>query len=176
MHVNFHSHETGKAFTGCCDCGCALTGATSFIVNQSYVGEECVLELALCMDCREKMNNQLSEQSRVAMFDFIYDNTDMESRLASLGSDSETEAYIASCITCGRPRCSTKSYTVGALFSGEQLIKGAFPMLICGDCEVALAESISDETRNVWDHFIAEHFPGPPSEIQLPTGTKPILI
>lgn len=176
MSAKFHSHETGKAFTNCCDCGCDLQEAGMYIINQSHAGDECVFEFAMCVDCREQMNDQLSEQSRVAMFDFIHDHADMDSRETQLGNDSDTDAYIEACITCGNPRSACKSYTLGAMFAGKQLIKGPFPMLICGDCEAKLAETISDETRNFWDHFIAEHFPGPPSEINLPTGTKPLLI
>ncbi len=145
------------------------------IVNQSYVGTECVFEFAMCFECREKMNDKLSEKSRVAMFDFMHDNTDMESREEKLGNEAETDDYIATCLTCRKPRENTQSYTLGAMFSSNHLVKGPFPMLICGDCEGKLGETISDETRDVWDKFIGEHFPGPPSEIKFPTG-KPVLI
>lgn len=147
-----------------------------YIINQSYVGEECVFEFAMCLDCREKINAQLSEKSRVAMFDFIHDHADMESRQSELGINSETDAYIEQCITCSKQRSESPGYTLGAMFSGGHLLKGPFPMLICCECEAKMAETISDETRDIWDKFIAEHFPGPPSEINIPTGTKPLLI
>lgn len=145
------------------------------IVNQSYVGDECVFECAMCLSCRENMHKKLSEKSRVAMFDFMHDNADMESREKNLGTDSDTDAYISSCITCGKPRHDTQNYTLGALFSSNQLVKGPFPMLICGECERKIGETISDETRSAWDQFIGDHFPGPPSEVKLPTG-KPVLL
>ncbi|NWK54633.1 hypothetical protein HW115_03360 [Verrucomicrobiaceae bacterium N1E253] len=147
-----------------------------YIINQSFAGDECVFEFALCMDCREKMHNQLSEPSKVAMFDFMHDHIDMEQREEQLGTDSATEDYITSCITCHQPRSATNGYTLGAMFAGHELIKGPFPMLMCSTCEEALADSLSDETRKVWDRFIAENFPGPPSEVKLPTGSKPVLI
>jgi|TARA_B110000908_G_scaffold42663_2_gene51922 uncharacterized protein YlaI len=146
------------------------------IVNQSYVGDECVFEFAMCFECREQMNEKLSEKSRVAMFDFMHDNTDMELREEKLGNDSDTDDYIANCLTCGKSREATQSYTLGAMFSSDHLIKGPFPMLICDDCEGKIGETISDETRDVWDKFIGEHFPGPPSDIKLPTGAKPVLL
>jgi len=172
----FDSLETGKPFSHCCDCGCALVDASMFVVNKSYVGEECVFEFALCFDCREKMHGQLSEESRVAMFDFMHDNIDMDARKENLGTESETDAYLAECIACQKPRESASGYTLGALFTESELIKGPFPMLMCSTCEEALAETISDETRKMWDRFIADHFPGPPSEIKLPKGTKSIFI
>ena len=146
------------------------------MVNKSYVADECVFELAMCMSCREDLHAQLSEESRVAMFDFMHDHSNMEQRQETLGTDSETEAYLASCITCGTAAEELKGYTIGAMFSASNLIKGPFPILICSCCEDKLNETISDETRDVWDKFIAEHFPGPPAEVKIPGGTKPVIL
>lgn len=176
MSTTFDSLETGEPFRNCCDCGCKLLEAEMFVVNKSYVGDECVFEFALCFQCREKMHAQLSEPSKVAMFDFMHDHIDMEAREEQLGTDSATEDYIQECISCHQPRESVGSYTLGAMFAGSDLIKGPFPMLMCGTCEEALAECLSEETRKVWDRFIAENFPGPPSEVKLPTGSKPVFI
>jgi len=176
MSDTFHSFETDAPFEHCCDCGCDLHDAEMFIVNQSFVGEECVFELALCHTCRQKMHEQLSEQSRIAMFDFMHDHVDMESRAKKLGCDSPTSDYLATCISCHQPRELTKGYTIGGMFCGSHLIKGPFPMLMCSTCEEALAETISDETRKMWDDFISTHFPGPPSEVKLPTGSKPVFV
>ncbi len=174
--TQFNSYETHRPFTHCCDCGCKLNDADMHIINQSFVGEECVFEFAMCLDCREKINDQFSEESKVSMFDFMHDNADMESRQETLGHDSPAEAYIENCITCGKARPEAKSYTLGAMFSRSDLIKGPFPLLICDDCETRMAEAISEETRNFWEDYVAEHFPGPPSEVDIPTKTKPILI
>lgn len=176
MFEDFNSLETGKPFTHCCACDCKLSEAGMHVINKSYVAGECVFELAMCMDCREDMNSQLSEESRVAMFDFMHDRSDMEKRELELGSDSETAAYLKSCITCGVESNNLTNYSTGAMFCGVELVKGPFPMLICGSCEEQLAETISDETRDVWDKFIGEHFPGPPSELKLPNGNKPLLM
>ncbi|MGJ8677141.1 MAG: hypothetical protein ACSHX0_06470 [Akkermansiaceae bacterium] len=176
MPPSFQSHETDKPFTHCCDCACDLSDTDMYIVNQSYAGSECVFEFAMCFECRENMNAQLSEESRVAMFDFMHDNADMEARIESLGEDSETGAYIADCLTCGKERDQAKGYTLGALFTGDQLVKGPFPMMICDDCELKLADSISTETREVWDKFIADNFPAPPTDAELPQYRKPVLL
>ncbi len=176
MPDNFYSLETGKPFTHCCACDCQLSEAGMHIINKSYVAGECIFELAMCIECREDMNAQLSEESRVAIFDFMHDHTDMDQREQELGTDSNTEAYLQSCITCGTDAHGLTNYSTGAMFSHTTLVKGPFPMLICSACEEKLGETISDETRDVWDKFIGEHFPGPPSEIELPNGNKPLLM
>ncbi|MBK1831837.1 hypothetical protein JIN77_13970 [Verrucomicrobiaceae bacterium R5-34] len=176
MPDHFTSLETGKPFTQCCACEGLLSEKDMYIVNKSFAAGECVFELAMCFECREELNSKLSEESRVAMFDFMHDHADMEKREATLGSDSDTEDYIAKCLTCGVDAKGLNNYTLGGMFSGDHLIKGPFPMLICGSCEDKLNETISDETRDVWDKFIGEHFPGPPSEATLPTGSKPVFL
>jgi len=176
MSSQFHSHESGEPFSHCYDCGCLLAEAEMYIVNQTYSGEECVFEFVLCMKCREKMQKKLSDKSRIAMFDFLHDHIDMEARKQSLGSDSDVEEYLSHCITCNQPRETISGYTIGAMFAQSSLIKGPFPMLMCSTCEESLAETISDETRKMWDDFIGELFPGPPSEVTLPTETKPVLL
>ena len=175
MSSHFNSLETDQPFTHCCACDGDLTLAPMYIVNKSYVGDECVFEMAMCLDCREDMNSQLSEKSRVAMFDFIHDRVDMDQREAELGNNADTDTYLSNCITCGADAHSLKHFSIGGMFAGPTLIKGPFPMLMCGTCEELLGETISDETRDVWDRFIGEHFPGPPSEVRLPTH-KPVLI
>ncbi len=175
MSSRFDSLETGEPFRHCCACDRSLTDAGMHIVNKSFVGDECVFEMAMCVDCREEMNEQLSEKSRVAMFDFMHDHAEMDTRERELGTESETDAYLANCITCGADAGSLKNFSLGGMFAGDDLIKGPFPMLMCGACEEKLGETISDETRDVWDRFIGEHFPGPPSEVRLPTH-KPVLI
>lgn len=176
MPDHFTSLETGKPFSHCCVCKCELAEAGMHIINKSYTADECVFELAMCMECREDMNAKLSEESRVAMFDFMHDNTNMKQREEQLGTDSDTEAYLETCISCNADAKDLTSYTIGAMFSDKDLIKGPFPMLMCSNCEEQLSETISDETRNMWDKFIGEHFPGPPSEIKLPNGSKPLFI
>lgn len=176
MLDDFNSLETGKPFTHCCACDCQLSEAGMHVINKSYAAGECVFELAMCMECREDMNAKLSEESRVAMFDFMHDRADMEQREQELGTDSTTLDYLKSCITCKANSHELTNYSTGAMFSHDELIKGPFPMLICSACEERLAETISDETRDVWDKFIGEHFPGPPSELKLPSGNKPLLM
>ena len=150
--------------------------AEMYIINQSYAGTECVFEFAMCFTCRDEMNAKLSEKSRVAMFDFMHDNANMEERMETLGNDSATEDYLKSCLTCNKDRENAAGYTSGAMFTGSNILKGPFPMIICDQCELTLSETVSEETRNVWDKFVADNFPAPPSDVKLPRRRKPVII
>jgi len=56
----FHSFETDSPFTHCCDCNCELVeSAQMYMVQKNYDGDECVMEYALCSNCKEQLDNQI---------------------------------------------------------------------------------------------------------------------
>lgn len=170
----FHSFETDAAFTNCCDCGCELLiSAQTYMIQKSYSKDECVMEFALCYACKEKLDQQISAESKEAIYDFLFDNSNI---LEQQGENTFEEAMqnTEKCITCGKVLQDCEGFTYSGLFVGNHIVTSPSPMLICDECQGALAENISDQTRDVKDKFYAEHFPGPPSEVDLPTK-KPMF-
>ena len=48
--------------------------------------------------------------------------------------------------------------------------------MMCEDCNSALSEQISKQTRDSWDRFVEDHFNGPPG-IELDSPSQhPVLI
>lgn len=176
--MDFESLETGKPFTNCCDCGCDLTNNyTSYTVQKSYVGNECIFEYAICSDCVESISEQFSEKSREAMFDFFHDRADFEEKLIRLGPDATIDDHIEKCFTCGTLREEATSYSYSGHFMGSILLPGIFPVMFCDKCEEELTECLSEKTREVWERFLQEHFPGPPADaLDKPRTGKPILL
>ncbi len=171
----FHSFETSKEFSNCCDCGCELlVSAQMYMVQKSFSKDECVLEFALCNSCKDKLDQQISDQSKEAIYDFLFDYTElMEPQIQC--SVEEAIQKIEVCIACNKRRQDCAGYTYSGLFVGNHLVPGPLPMMICDECQSVMAENISDHTRDVKDKFYAENFPGPPSEADLPS-TKPMFL
>jgi hypothetical protein len=172
----FHSFETSSAFNSCCDCGCELlVSAQTYMIQKSFSKGECVLEFALCYSCKEKLDQQISAESKEAIYDFLFDNSDVLKQSQGEYSFDEAMQQIEVCLTCNKERKDCEGYTYSGLFVGTQLVTGPLPMMICEECQGELAENLSDHTRNVKEKFYAENFPGPPSEADLP-ATKPIFL
>jgi hypothetical protein len=168
----FHSLETDAEFKTCCDCGCELIdSAQMYMIQKSFSKDECVMEFALCFSCKEKLDGQISDESKEAIYDFLFDNTEM---MEASGKYSHEEAMqkIEACLTCGKLR---EGYTYSGLFVGTHLVAGPLPIMICDQCQGTMAENMSDHTKDVRDKFYADNFPGPPSEIDLPKS-KPIFL
>ncbi|SHJ42535.1 hypothetical protein SAMN02745181_2029 [Rubritalea squalenifaciens DSM 18772] len=176
--MDFNSLETGEAFDRCCDCGCDLSDDyVSYMVQKSYVGEECIFEYAICNDCREKVSEEFSEKSREAMFDFFHDRADIDEKMMRLGPEASIDEHIQTCLTCSSTREEVSSYSYAGLFLGTILLPGPFPVMICGKCEEELTECLSQETRDAWNRFLEENFPGPPADVlDKPRTGKPILL
>ena len=175
MPKHFDSSETDSPFTHCSACGCELELETAYIINKSYVNGECVFEMALCINCREELNSQLSQKSKEAVYDFIESNADFAAQKEQLGEDYTMDEALSTCLTCGKDAKNEKNFSIGCMFSVGMVIPDTFPMLICGECEEKMNDVVSPETRSTWDRFIGENFPGPPSELSLPKN-KPMLI
>ena len=90
-------------------------------------------------------------------------------------SEEDAMKQIDECLACGKPRNACKGHSYSGLFLGSTLVPGPFPMMICGKCHGKMSESLSDHTKDVRDKFYEENFPGPPSELDLPTR-KPVVL
>ncbi|MBK1791459.1 hypothetical protein [Persicirhabdus sediminis] len=163
IELDFLSAETDEVFRQCIHCECQLTTAGLFMVSKAYRGDECTFEYAICMDCREKIHNELSDDSRVAMFDFMHDRVNMPQREEKYKNAANYQLQLDSCATCGLDRQLAESYSTAAVFHNGLMLTGAFPLMICSSCEEEVYQCLSDHTKDVWDKFINDHFPGPPA-------------
>jgi len=171
----FHSLETDTPFKTCCDCGCELLdSAEMYMVQKSFAKAECVMEFALCDQCKKELDAQISDESKEALYDFLFDNSDVL-KAEHEPDPSEVMQQIEQCLVCERKRSDCESYTYSGLFVGSHIVAGLLPMMICDHCQEAISENMSDHTRDVKDKFYRENFPGPPSEIDLP-NSKPIFL
>ncbi len=173
----FNSLETGKPFVFCNACSLPLREeAGSYSVGKSFHRGECVFECALCEDCRDRLQQESSEESRQAIATFMESRIDFEGRFERLFGQLNPESWIESCAICATPRSKSERYTISGLFAGNGILFGPYPLGICGSCEEEVNEVISKETRDVWDDFMASHFEGPPAVGEnLPAGHGPML-
>jgi len=173
--IEFHSLETGTAFENCCDCGCELLeSAQMYMIQKCFSNGECAMEFALCDRCKEILDGQISSESKEAMYDFLFDNTIINDQ-KDHQTATEAMQQIEECLTCSKKKSVCKTFTYSGLFIGKHLIPGPLPMMICEDCQGSIAENMSDHTRDVKNKFYEENFPGPPSEVDLPTS-KPMFL
>jgi hypothetical protein len=76
------SEETGEPFSHCLRCRIPLLEvAQPWLVNKEMIREECVLEYAICQSCRDEVTDQLSEESKESVRQFLEREIDWEKRM-----------------------------------------------------------------------------------------------
>jgi hypothetical protein len=162
----FDSIETGKPFISCKICEKNLPKAgDSWVINKHYHRKECVMEYAICDHCRDQVAGSFSEASKTAIRDFLETQIDWEQRILEWSKLDQPTKRMDHCVACTMPREWTQEFTISAQFRSDgSLIEGALPLLLCGHCVSQITESLSPESRETWNRFIATYFEGPDSQ------------
>lgn len=164
------SEERGEAFSHCLCCKLPLVEIDGpWLVNKEFRKEECVMEYAICQVCRDRVTDELSEESKEAVRGFLEKEIDWELRMREFMISHRVEDRFAACIACQVPRAEVEGFGISALFdSGGSLVVGPLPLLICQPCVGRMTESLSEASRAVWRKFLADNFAGPPRDSGFP--------
>jgi hypothetical protein len=173
----FDSVETGEPFRECIHCHCDLAASGRlYLVSKEIVHGECVLEYAICEQCRDELSDELSEESKERIQQMLEEGVDWQARFERTMEASEIDPFIETCIFCGAPRDEEKGYGLSGIFLGGQLFPGPLPAIICANCSERIQQLLSKKTRDFWDRFSEEHFPGPPADfVDLPSPHVPAV-
>ena len=80
------------------------------------------------------------------------------------------------CLICGIERSRCHRYSLAGLCRQNEIVAqitpvNRTPLMVCEECELGMADLISEQTRDSWDRFVEEHFDGPPGvEVDSPSG------
>lgn len=160
------SEETGESFSHCLCCQVPLVEIDAqWLVTKEFARDECVLEYAICQPCRDRVTDQLSEESKEAVRNFLEKEIDWGERMKEFMMFRDLVERFDSCIACCAPRENVEGFGLSALFdSGGTIVAGPLPLIICQPCIVRMTAPLSTESREVWMKFLADHFAGPPND------------
>ena len=164
------SEETGETFSHCLCCKLPLVEiAEPWLVNKEFQRGECVMEYAICQPCRDRVTDELSEESKEAVRGFLENEIDWEARMREFMLFHDPAERFEACIACRAPREALEGFGISALFdSGGSLVTGPLPLLICQPCVGRMTANLSEASREVWRRFLAENFAGPPRDSGFP--------
>lgn len=157
--------ETGEPFSHCIHCKLPLLEIDNlWLVNKDYHRGECVMEYSICKTCRDRTTDLLSEESREAVRKFLELEIDWVERSREFAMMHDPVDRFDACIACRMERQQCDGFAISALFDSDgRLINGPLPLMICHDCAGRMKAVLSEESREVWRQFVAEHFAGPPN-------------
>jgi len=148
-----HSFYEDRPFRICTRCGEGLQDfKNGYRVSKIYKGDEVIFEYALCTPCLHNIMEESSEESRQRLYDF------QTSRLRQVAGFDE-------CALCDRMEEASQiaEYGLVGICLGEAIVEAN---KICGLCMEEMSELVSKKTRESWDRFVEENFPGVPADFE----------
>lgn len=153
----FHSEYQGEPFNECAVCGCSLLEPdVSYTVSKTCNQGEAIVELAVCDKCSDDLRNELSEESRKAVAEFVEsrlmdaalaidvngegehdgeqdgdDQSEVLLRLLTAPADPPENPLdlIDLCSLCRKPRSDCRTFSITAYcVGGEMIVHTAGPL------------------------------------------------
>lgn len=198
----FHSEYDDGPFRECAVCGKSLNEPDCvYSISKTCNQGEAIVEMAVCDDCGDELRDELSDESRAAVTEFVEsrlmeavleqhatgttgDDANPRGLLRLLNGPSEPPEdpldLIATCSLCGKAKDDCRTFSVTAYCVGDEMVVQptgplslGLPAMLCDDCNRAASEKLSKETRETWDKFYNDFIDTPP-RITL-DGPVPIL-
>ena len=152
---DLHSDYVGGAFETCSICDQALPAAEAYEVQKVMRAGECIFEMAICLRCVRGLMKDYSEESLAV--------------IAEIGEQGIGRASRGSCEFCSVPREGVHEYTSIAVCRTDFLLT---PLItLCEECVDGLHAKLSKTTRDRFEEFIRDNFPGVPEGMDLPVTT-----
>lgn len=159
----FYSFNTGEPFDKCSDCERnLLEPGVIYVIEKAirqyegYTAKDVIFECAICLNCAERVKNELSKESLSNMMKF-YEEMMMG------GQQFEDGETMSKCAATGTPRKKLTNYQINALCDGSKLSPFQPPYLISGEILEEMNDILSDSTRDFLDDY-QQKFIGPSPE------------
>ena len=155
----FHSVFHRGMFPECSVCEAPLLkDGVSYFIEKAYRRGEVVFEYAMCSNCRSSIENEISDESQMAIFNYFFEHMDVMRSHGGLidGFDNSVKPWLASCLLTGAKREEMESYQICAECEGANLIVSFLPLMISTSVTEEMQELLSKETRESFDSFVRD--------------------
>lgn len=181
----FYSDSQGKPFENCLICNkYLLKDGVSYVVEKAlktyhdYDFYSTVYEYAICSDCHMKMQDKMSEESKLNLQSY-YSNTlahkSKEPILINI-NDFDLNEWLSKCFFKGSPVKDMKEYQLVAQFDGKKMVLNTPPLVIGPEALNEMSALLSNKTIDEMNGF-RDKFLGPPPDIEeLIYGKRLILL
>lgn len=164
--TQFHSLYHEGPFTHCIDCNRDLIADDCYYgIERVFRGTEPICEMAICLDCREKISEELSEESTMRINAFVEERFDVEMRYeqARQWSGEDIDKWLEQCALLKTPAAKCKEYQIAAVCRGKLMSIDVLPILISSAATEEMQKLMSKKTRDRLGQMMEDFF-GMPSE------------
>lgn len=164
------SDLTDENFTNCLMCDIDLMESQiPYMIEKAFKRAPdgslyTIFEFAICMNCAQKTQNQLSRESLAKIQEYFASKTDLIERNEEM-FDKEAldfEEWTDHCVLSGEKISDCDEFQVLVTCQGDQMEMGIFPYAISGKEAENVQELLSAKTKDELDDFMNTHLDLPP--------------
>ena len=166
----FWSDLTGKPFENCIMCEkYLLNDGTLYMIEKAFksyntdAADSTIFEYAICLECADKMQSKLSQESRLKMDAYYQERVDLFERRKKLEEvENNLGDRIGECLLLQQPAAKGGEYQIYAQCDGKDMVYLDMPFMICGEAVDELIQLMSNETLDELNGFMNDLTGGPP--------------
>jgi len=145
----FWSFETGKPIQHCSLCNRDLMEpGTNYLIEKAFRNGETMFEHALCINCHQQCQNELSIKSRERINHYFSERIDLKNRpvqcLEKFGIHSDQ--WIGHCMVKGYPMQECGEYQIYGFCIDKDLILNGAPYMLSGEVIDEIIDLLSSKT------------------------------
>jgi hypothetical protein len=175
----FQSLEKDGPFEKCINCERSLLeDGVTYLIERAFKGDEPIIELAMCLECHDLLADELSEESRQRMTEFMKERVDQKKRnkkLAKLSNVDQVETWLSECVLTGASASDCQERQIYGLCLGDQMILDQLPFMISGAGIEEMTLLLSEKTKGWMRDFTDKNFGMPPEFSDAP-DYSPLLV
>jgi hypothetical protein len=174
----FQSLQYDGLFTKCIECERELLdGSCLYWIERVFRGTEPIFEMAMCMTCREKIAEELSEDSRMRINAYVEERLDVEMRHTETQQwpDDQLDLWLERCALTKRPLAECRTYQIAGACVGPLLSIDMLPIMISDQAGEEMQKLMSKKTRDRLGDMVNDYFGMPPEFADEPQGCSPLL-
>ncbi len=175
----FYSFETGVPFSNCLECDSHLMNGQPYLIEKAYKNhieynvKDTVFDYALCMNCAERLKDEMSKESVKSLTRFFSERINFGDHVARL-HQSPIE-NIQSCMITGKNLDDCHEYQIYAYCVNDTVSSDMPPYMVSGEVMEEILPLLSKQTKDDLNGFFNKHFAPDPSLME-PIGPKFVLI
>ena len=175
----FYNSETKEPFKTCMMCNQSLADkqymVEKAIKNYPSLGtKETIFEYAMCLECAGKMHQELSEESRTRIGNYMKEHLENKTQLRT-EEKPDVSKLLSQCIVRESDVNESSEYSIYAMCNGANMTIQDFPYALSGEVQDEIMQLLSAKSLDILDDFIGNHFTGPP-EVREILRRRPVLI
>ena len=177
--ATFKTFVSEEYFQNCISCNkYLLKGKTQYVIEKAVKNNNVEFEYAMCLDCAEKMRENLSDISLERIGKYFENHVDLfDKRNYFLEQKFTTvDDYLSTCLINGTNISSLDEYQIFAYCEDDKLLLSYFPYMISHRAIEEMQELLSAQTKDELDDFTKRHFDLPPEWRETIIGKKFVLI